>query len=288
MRALCACRASAGGCITAASKPMPYAKHADVSLYYELHGDPSAPALVMIRGLARSARFWLDFTPRMARSFRVIVLDNRGVGRSDKPLRPFSTRTMADDVEAVLDHAKVERAHVFGMSLGGMIAMRFALRHPERVDRLVLGCTTMGGRAAKKIPVTSVARLVAAGRLSFADAMTYTAPIVVSPEFLALRDDILPAWRAIALSEPVPLKGSALQLLAAAEHDVHKEVRDIRARTLVLTGDADRLIPAENSRRLAKEIPGAELVILPGAGHDFTTEQPEPSARALERFLLAP
>jgi pimeloyl-ACP methyl ester carboxylesterase len=276
-----------GGCICAFAR-MPHAKHADVSLYYELHGDPARPALVMIRGLARSARFWLDFTARMARSFRVVVMDNRGVGRSDKPLRLYTTRSMADDVQAVLDHAGIAKAHVFGMSLGGMIAMRFALRHPERVDRLVLGCTTMGGRGAKKIPVSSVAKLLSAGRMSFADALEYTAPIVVSPEFLRERDDIVPAWRAIAVSEPVPLKGSALQLLAAAEHDVHKDVRDIRAKTLVLTGDVDRLIPAENSRRLAKEIPGAELVILPGAGHDFTTEQPEPSARALERFLLAP
>lgn len=267
---------------------MPYARHAGVSIYYEVHGEPDAPTLVMIRGLARSARFWLDFTPRMTRSFRVVVLDNRGVGRSDKPLRPFSTRTMADDVQAVLDHARIEKAHVFGMSLGGMIAMRFALRHPERVDRLVLGCTTMGGRASKRVPLTSLAKLLAAGTMRFADALEFTAPIVVSPEFLQDRDDIVPAWRAIATSEPVTLAASALQLLAAAEHDMHREVHQIQARTLVITGDADRLIPAENSHRLAKAIPNAELVILPGAGHDFTTEQPEQSARELERFLLAP
>jgi 3-oxoadipate enol-lactonase len=267
---------------------MPYARNRndDVTVHYELRGDPSAPPLVMIRGLARSARFWLDFAPRMARSFRVVTLDNRGVGRSDKPRRPFSTRAMADDVAAVLDDVGLSRAHIFGMSLGGMIAARFALRHPDRVDRLVLGCTTMGGARAKRIPLSSIATLVAAGRGSFAEAMTSTAHIVVSPAFLAERDDILPAWRAIATSEPVPLRGSLLQLLAGAEHNISREVHGIRAPTLVLTGDADRLIPAENSERLAALIPGAKLVLLPGAGHDFTTEQPEPSARALESFLL--
>jgi|LNFM01.1.fsa_nt_gb 3-oxoadipate enol-lactonase len=267
---------------------MPHASNRDVSLYYELHRSsaaPAAPVLVMIRGLARSARFWLDFVPRMRRTFTVLVLDNRGVGRSDKPALPFTTRQMADDVAAVMDHAGVDRAHIFGMSLGGMIAMRFALRHPSRTDRLVLGCTTMGGRAAQRIPLSSVATLLRAGRLSFPDALEYTAPIVVSPSFLRERDDIIPAWRAIATSEPVPLRGSALQLLAAAEHDVSREVAAIRAPTLVLTGDADRLIPAENSRRLASAIPGSTLEMLPGAGHDFTTEQPEPSALALERFL---
>jgi 3-oxoadipate enol-lactonase len=269
---------------------MPYARNSGdgVEVHYEVRGRGGDPALVMIRGLARSARFWLDFAPRMARSFRLVTLDNRGVGRSDKPRRPYSTRAMADDVAAVLDHAGIARAHVFGMSLGGMIAARFALRHPDRVDRLVLGCTTMGGRGAKRIPLSSVGRLLAAGRGTFADAMVSTAPIVVSPAFLAERDDVLPAWRAIATAEPVPLHGSALQLLAAAEHDVSREIATIRARTLVLTGDADRLIPAENSARIAASIPGARLVTLPGAGHDFTTEQPEASARALEEFLLAP
>lgn len=267
---------------------MAHAHNGDVALYYELHpsyAGRGAPVLVMIRGLARSARFWLDFVPRMRRSFSVLVLDNRGVGRSDKPVVPFTTRQMADDVAAVMDHAGVERAHIFGMSLGGMIAMRFALRHASRTDQLVLGCTTMGGRAAERIPLGSIAMLLRAGRLRFADALEYTAPIVVSPSFLRERDDIIHAWRAIATSEPVPLRGSALQLLAAAEHDVSREVGAIRAETLVLTGDADRLIPAENSRRLASAIPGAKLEILPGAGHDFTTEQPEPSALALERFL---
>jgi 3-oxoadipate enol-lactonase len=270
---------------------MPYARHGDVSIYYEVHraqhGDAqAAPALVMLRGLARSARFWLGFHERMRRAMTVVVLDNRGVGRSDKPRRPFSTRTMADDVAAVLDDAQIARAHVFGMSLGGMIAMRFALRHRERVDRLALGCTTMGGRGAQRIPVPSIARLLAAGRMRFSDALEFTAPIVVSPAFIARRPEVIRAWRDIAEREPVPLRGSALQLIAAAEHDVSREVSDIRAPTLVLTGDEDRLIPAENSARLARAIPDARLEILRGAGHDFTTEQPEESASALERFLL--
>lgn len=194
---------------------------------------------------------------------------------------------MADDVAAVMDHAQVSRAHIFGMSLGGMISMRFALRHPDRVNKLVLGCTTMGGRRAIRTPLSSVRTLLLAGRLSFADAMVATANIVLSDNFISERPDILNAWRAIAISEPVPTFASALQLIAAAEHDVSNDLRDLRVPTLVITGDADRLISWENSRLIASEIPDAQLRIVPGAGHDFTTEQPELVAGVLERFLLA-
>jgi pimeloyl-ACP methyl ester carboxylesterase len=269
---------------------MPYARNGDVQIYYQLHYADSAPlqkpALVMIRGLARSSRFWLDFLPRITKSFSVITLDNRGVGRSDSPRRPYTTRAMADDVAAVLDAAKLERANIVGISLGGMVAMRFALNHPARVQKLVLGCTTMGGRDAVKISPAAIRRLLGAAPLSFADAMTYTAPIVLSEQFLQDRPDILNAWRAIAIAEPVSTRGALWQMLAGAEHDVSREVHRISAPTLLLTGDADKLIDAENSVRLAAKIPRSKLVYLSGAGHDFPTEQPDNAAAEIESFVL--
>lgn len=265
---------------------MPYTRNGSVELFYQQHGSPEKPPIVMIRGLARSSRYWLDFLPRMTRSFFVTVLDNRGVGRTSTPKVPYTTRAMADDVAAVMDAVKLDRAHVVGISLGGMIAMRFALNHSARVDKLVLGCTTMGGREAVRIHPRAIQRLLGAGRMSFADAMTYTAPIVLSDKFIEERPDILNAWRAIAIAEPVSRQGSIFQLLAAAEHDVSKQVHRITAPTLLLTGDADRLIDAENSVRLAARIPRSKLVYLSGAGHDFPTEQPENVAREIEQFAL--
>ncbi len=265
---------------------MAYASNRNVKIFYQQHGSPEKPTLVIIRGLARSSRYWLDFLPRITKSFSVITLDNRGVGNTDSPYFPYSTRAMADDVAAVMDAAKVEQAHIAGISLGGMIAMRFALNHRSRVQKLVLGCTTMGGREAVRISPAAIKRLLGAGGLSFADAMSYTAPIVLSEKFLEERPDVLNAWRAIAIADPVSTRAALFQMLAGAEHDVSKEVQTITAPTLVITGDADKLISAENSVRLAAKIPRSKLVYLSGAGHDFPTEQPDNTAREIESFVL--
>src|SRR5213075_783205 len=109
---------------------------------------------------------------------RLLVIDNRGVGKSDATWPPYSTARLADDVAAVMDHAGVARAHVFGMSLGGMIAQQLALRHPQRIDRLILGCTTPGGRSAHPTPVRSQRALV---RAAFGDDEPVTALLLARP-----------------------------------------------------------------------------------------------------------
>jgi len=265
---------------------MPRALSGTTALHYELVGDPRAPALVLIRGLARSIGYWLDFRDRVARRFRLVLLDNRGVGRSDRPRPPYRTTQMADDVAAVLDHAGIDRAHVFGVSLGGMIAQWVALRHPARVDRLALGCTTAGGSLGRRVPVDAAASLLRGAFMPFEGAMRHTAPFVISASTLSSRPDVLERWMALAREQPVPLPALLGQLLAGMRHDASGHLDRIEAPTLVLTGDADRLIPAANSYLLAERIPGARLCVLPGAGHDFPTDQPDATARVLESFLL--
>lgn len=265
---------------------MPFARRGPVELFYELRGDPAAPPLLLVRGLGRTHEHWLDLGELLQKRFRLVLMDNRGVGRSSTPRPPYSTAEMADDAACVLDHAQVERAHVFGMSLGGMIAQEIALRHAARVDRLVLGCTTAGRRAGHPTPWRSAARLVGAMRFDPERAVAHTAALVVTPAFLARRPDVLVTWQRLARERPLARRGVAGQLLAAARHDTARRLDRIRARTLVASGDADRLIPVENSRYLARAIPGARFELLSGSGHDFTTELPEESAAMLERFLL--
>src|SRR5215467_3247868 len=129
---------------------MSYAERGGCRIYFELRGDGQSPLLVMIRGLARSSSYWGPLLPRLAPHLRLLLVDNRGVGRSDATRGRYTTRQLADDVAAVMDAARVERAHVFGMSLGGMIAQELALAHGDRIDRLVLGCTTPGGSRARR------------------------------------------------------------------------------------------------------------------------------------------
>ncbi len=256
-------------------------------LYYEVHGDDAAPPVLMIRGLARTARHWGDVVPELARSFRVIVFDNRGVGRSSAPPPPYTTRMMADDAARVLDAAGVPRAHVFGVSLGGMIAQELALGHPARVDRLVLGCTRAGGlRHSTMMPLSVIAGLVGPMRLGPEEAVRRTAPLVLSERFIRDRPDVIEHWVQLVRDEPPKTHGVLAQLAAGALHAAGRRLGHIRRPTLVVTGDADRLIDAENSRRLARLIPGARLSLIPGAGHDFPTEVPQQLAELLADFLL--
>jgi pimeloyl-ACP methyl ester carboxylesterase len=224
---------------------MPFAHRGGCRLYYELHGD--GPALVLVRGLGRSSRAWAPLVAELA-GLRLLLLDNRGVGRSDATRPPYTTRQLADDVAAVMDDARLERAHTFGMSLGGMIVQQLALAHPSRVDRLVIGCSTPGGRTAS-------------------------------------RGSLRALWQMRGQRDPGPVRGVLGQLLAVTRHDIYDRLGDIHHATLVITGDADRVIPPRNSRLLAERIPNARLVELPGAPHDFVTAQPAATARELSTFL---
>jgi 3-oxoadipate enol-lactonase len=263
-----------------------YARKNAIRIYYETHGSPDKPPILLVRGLARSSRHWLDFGARLAKDFYVILFDNRGVGRTSTPLPPYTTGDMADDGVAVLDALGIERSHVFGQSLGGMISQEIALRHPHRVRGLVLGCTRGGGRLNTKGPSLSTSwRLVNAIRFPPPEAMRHTARIVISERFYNTNPEVVDAWAAIEEIEPARRRGMVGQFFAAMRHNASQRLPNIQTPTMVMTGDADLLIPAENSLALAKAIPGAELVMIPGAGHDFCAEAPELVCKELGRFL---
>lgn len=264
---------------------MPYADSRGTRIHYTIEGLEDAPVLVLLRGLARSSRYWLDFRELLARRYRVVLIDNRGVERSDSPRPPYTTATMADDAAAVLDHAAIERAHVFGISLGGMIAQELALRHPDRVDKLVLAATTPGGRKARSTPLRSVYVLLRGGTMPFDRAIHYTASVVLAPAFAQERGDILQTWIDLATSEPPPFRGLLGQFLAAARHDAWDRLHHIAHSTLVITGDEDRLIPSQNSYLLLSRLKDARLHIVDGGGHDFVTELPEQTTRVVSTFL---
>jgi pimeloyl-ACP methyl ester carboxylesterase len=193
---------------------------------------------------------------------------------------------MADDHASVLDAAGIAKSHVFGISLGGMIAQQIALRHPGRVDRLVLGCTTPGGKHAVRIAREAVLGLMRASAGPVDRAMRNVAPLLLSAETLRDRPEIVEQWIAIALAEPRRRAGFLGQFLAAGFHDTWRRLPSITARTLVVTGDADRLIPPDNSRLLAERIPCAKLQFIASAGHDFPSDRPGETADLLSDFLL--
>jgi len=262
---------------------MPYAIRWTHRLSFEALGREDAPPVLLVMGMGFSARAWGSLPERLSRDFRVVVFDNRGAGGSTAPPRPFGMDDLADDAAAVLDAARVGRASVFGISMGGMIALALALRHPERVGALVLGATFAGWLGSRKASPAVMGDLVAGGVLSRMGSHRLVGRALVSPGALRADYERFAAW--MGNVERVAPHVVARQAVAVARFDVSGQLGKIAVPTLVLTGDADRIVPVENSRRLAESIPGARLVTFPGAGHGFPFERFEETADAVTGFF---
>ena len=274
---------------------MSIAKVGANELFYEAHGE--GDPLLLIMGLAADSTAWLFQVPELARHYRTIVFDNRGVGRSSKPRGPYTIHEMADDAAGLLDVVGIERAHVVGVSMGGMIAQELTLRHPKRVRGLVLGCTFPEPDAeAERQRQFSLARfggrVTASGEteidVSAVDPLMlfqHLLPRVFNQSFI---DRELPKLLQIfggALQYGFSLEAILGQVEAIMGHRATDRLREITAPTLVITGDADLLVSPANSDVLARNIPGAKLVKIPGGSHGFNFETPDVFNREVIDFL---
>jgi len=258
---------------------VPYTHNGRIYWEEEGQGDP----LLMIMGLGFSLKMWRDVRPWMAQHFRTIVFDNRGIGRSGIALKPFSMAAMARDAISVLDAAGVTSAHVIGFSMGGMIAQELALSFPNRVRKLVLGCTFCGGREAVRAPWAVERVLLGRPIQSRASRIAALSPILYDPhtprDRIELDLDLL-------RQNPPRILNVLLQIGAIARWGCYDRLPQIAAPTLVIHGETDRLVPPENANILARRIPGAKLAMLPEAGHIFPTDQPKLSREELLEFLV--
>lgn len=265
---------------------MPIAKVDDINIYYETHG--KGEPLVLIYGYAGHSGLWFRQIPVFSKKYRVIAFDNRGAGRSDKPDIAYTMAMMAGDVAGLLDVIGVDVAHIFGVSMGGMIAQHFALDYPQRVISLILGCTTCGGVHSVQPKPESLAALVdfeRFGKMTPEEVTRRAMPFCYSQRFIEQKPDIIEERVSKQLEYPTSAHGATRQAEAVAGHDTYELLPKIKVPTLVIAGDNDRLIPVENSRILASRIPGAELAIIEGAGHEFFIEAAEEANRTILDFL---
>jgi pimeloyl-ACP methyl ester carboxylesterase len=242
-------------------------------LHWESTGEGEPVLLIM--GLGMNATGWWRTVPVLAERFRVIAFDNRGVGRSPRTPGPYTVAQMADDAAGVLDAAGEETAHVYGISLGGMIAQQVALRYPDRVRSLVLGATTPGGdhAVAASQDVQDFLRL--RERLTAETAVWASVPINYAPATRRDHGDRIAADIAQRLRFPIEREPYAAQLAAALGHDAGARLPEIHAPTLVVHGREDVLIPPGNAGILAERIAGAEARVYEGAAHLYFTDVPE-------------
>jgi pimeloyl-ACP methyl ester carboxylesterase len=268
-----------------------------VRLYYErAGGGDGAPALLLLMGLGANGRIWAPAVRRFAAmGYDVLTVDNRGSGRSDTPARPWTTRTMARDAVALLDALGLDRVHLVGASLGGMVAQEVALGHPERVRSLVLGCTSGGLPRVDLMPRRGLLDVLVAGAraarppASLDERVDGFLRFSVSPAFARDCPPDAEARRAVAamLEHPVGAVGFAHQLLAAGRHASWSRLSRLELPVQVQHGTADRLIPFAAGRELARRIPGARFEPIAGAGHALVLERPDEIVQRAHRFIAS-
>jgi 3-oxoadipate enol-lactonase len=249
-----------------------------VRLKWESQGE-GAP-LLLVHGLGYTREGWGPQRELLARRYRVLSYDNRGIGESEIPPGPYSVAELAGDAVQVLDEAGVERAHVLGASLGGMVAQLLAAEQPERVDRLVLAGTTSGGAAAYPLPQQTLALMAEAPSLPPEVALRRFVENALAPGSPFV-DEVL----ADRQRHPPDAAGWAAQAAAGSTWDADGRLARIAAPTLVVAGTADAVVDPRNAQLLAEAIPNARLELIDGAGHLPFWERAEEFAALVERFL---
>lgn len=262
---------------------MPGISVSGLNVYYEIEGD--GEPVVLIPGFAAGRWIWFKQTGDLSRDFRVITFDPRGVSASDKPEGPQTIGLLADDVAHLLQAIGIEKAHIVGASFGGFVAQEFALKYPSLTRKLVLCCTSFGGpNHVAPAPETLLALASTKGR-NGEERMRANLLLAFSPEFVRTQTaEIDEVVRLRAVNE-VPEHIYLSQWQAATSFDAESRVGRIDCPTLVLSGDADVIVPVENSRNLAAKIPGAELRIVQGGSHTFFIEQPGEFNSLVAQFL---
>jgi pimeloyl-ACP methyl ester carboxylesterase len=260
-----------------------------LKIRYEVRGAGAPLALIM--GFSGSGRGWSErFLGLMEKRFRTFVIDNRGTGESDKPDQPWTLRDMAADAAAVLDHASVAQSHVYGISMGGMIAQEYALAYPPRVKGLVLGCTNCG--ASHSIPARpeDVAKLVPQPGMSPVQQARLAFSAACGKAFLASAEgQAFIESQLVELSQypATPMHTYQRQMEAIMGFDTFARLGEIKSPTLVIHGDDDAIVPVANAEVLHGAIAGSKVHILSGAGHMFFWERAEESVKVPTDFLSA-
>jgi len=256
-----------------------------VNIYYETHG-ANGPDLMLICGLGAHLATWdVELIEALSQKTRVIVLDNRGAGRSDKPDAEYSMAMFADDAACLLDVLRIESAFILGASMGGMITQEFALRHPQRTAGLILCCTSPGSKKMVLPDSEVLETLAQVDGLTPEEINRKNRPLSFTPKFIEENWD----WLEEKMRREIPYTAPAFafnrQMAAAMQHNTYKRLPNITCPTLIMTGTEDILIPPGNSDLMASQIPGAVLKRYENTAHGFMTEAMDTVVQDIFKFM---
>ncbi len=251
-------------------------------IYFETHG--KGETLVMLRGLGRSMRYWLGYEKQLAKSFRVVLIDARGLGKSTAPMHWHHTiEHLAEDVLAVLNHLKVKKFHVFGLSLGGMVALSLAIQKPKAVKSLMVANSSTADYIGMRMQLSAVKSL----GMGLLQGHFYEELLrrVVPPATVRSRGpEILQQWDEIVEAEGFPVPTIAKQLLASARFRIRGKLAGDEVPTLILYATQDRLVSTNNSKQIHKLIPHSKIKAVKGAGHEIAIGHEDELTRIIQAF----
>lgn len=254
---------------------MPKVKANDIQVYYEVKGEGFP--LVMIAGMSVNMDSWDPrLVAELSRKFKLVMFDNRGVGRTDVSDRKYTIKLFADDTVGLMDALGISKAHILGHSMGGRIAQELVLNYPKKVEKLVLCSASCGG--PKSVPMSKdvMGRFMAdRSTLSQEEAVKMVTPLFLTEDFIKKNPDLVELIIQQGRKAPISNEVFKRQVIASMECDTHDRLSQIRAPTLILQGKQDILIPPRNASILAEAIPNAKLVYFEKSAHRLAEEMNE-------------
>ncbi len=264
---------------------MPYARVDGVRIFYRKYGQGFP--LLLIMGLGANSDWWdMQMLSMLSERYQVVTFDNRGAGRSEGTGERYTIPLAARDTCGLMEYLGIDKAHLLGISMGGMVAQEFALSYPEKVEKLVLVCTNAGGHQ-QALDRPEVFRVLAArsGGVPLEELAREYIRLLYPQKFIEEHPEKVEEFVQVYQAMPPPEHGWAWQMEAVLQWESLSRLTEIRCPTLVLTGDQDVLIPAEDARTLAEKIPHARLIVYPAVCHGIFGQVTEEATRDILNFL---
>ncbi len=255
-------------------------------MFYETHG--AGEPLILIPGFASGAWTWFGQIEDLAESFQVVTFDPRGIGKSKirkNERQNLSTKTFVEDVLQILDKLEIEKANILGASFGGFVAQEFALSFPERLDKLILACTSSGGRHHVKPDIEILRSFTPDPNLSLGERIRKFFRPAFTGEFHAEHGEEVEKVCRLREENEVSEATYSAQLQTAFSFDAENKLNEIKHETLVITGDRDKVVPMQNSVHLTEKLPNAKLEIIKNGSHMIFVENAREFNRTVIEFL---
>ncbi|RPH86976.1 MAG: alpha/beta fold hydrolase [Deltaproteobacteria bacterium] len=263
---------------------MPHSTVNGIKIYYEEQG--KGEPLILINGLAFSMDLWFAQIRELSKDFRVIALDNRGIGRSDQPDEEYSIAMMASDAVGLLQSLGIAKAHVVGLSMGGFISQEIALSYPEVVNRLILVATGMGGARSLALgkPFWQKADAAIAGKPPEQVYRT-DLTLMTAPGFAERHSDIIDQAVVLRMENPQPLRAFRRQFAACSAFDNNHRAQNISQPTMIILGKDDPIFPIPLADDFRQKLPKAQIIIYENCGHAIHLEKADQLSIDIREFL---